>query len=271
MEEFTNIYRYFTHKYLTSRGHWSNNEVDELKELLGPLAGLIENGDLLVNAWKTQLESQNVVFLNKAIKNIINGIIELENMINNKKKVNHIENFNENTGSFMIHEEKEKHETLNKKNNYKKTFENSKILVTYGTFSVYEVCVNAIMNELPNEFIHKDLTDFIEDYYSKHTGRCLSRKSYERYKSKYLKYLKLQGLLIEDTNRSPTIILKSYLDNHIYDKALEDRWNKRITPVSLDFIHKYFPGFSIDQIKFAIARLISNGKVSQRHNGIMFL
>lgn len=184
-------------------------------------------------------------------------------------------------------------------------FSKEHILAKYNTVFIYKPIVDEIMDpaNLPDEFLGRDLTQFLFNYYNHVLKKKISMVTANVYKGKYVKYLVENNLLkVEKTegkkakkltrikDEKPKIIIVEKedkkieepmssdnkmhqpadlvdgetLDEAIYNHAMISGWDNAPN-IPMITLERRFPSFTTDEIKIALSKLIQEGKASQFH------
>lgn len=211
MNEFLDIYRLYVKNIdqCTYDEVWPDEEVHILKKLLDKISKKIDNGVIIINTLKRDLDeySDPPNFFNTLI-NIKETLFEIENTIylkeQGQKQDQLIENKPDQLTEENVEERKEEKKQEKKEPKIERTetgewkgiLGDEKPIKKIGTISIYQTIKDYIWNNLQNDFRHGDVKNLFKKFYEEEIDRKLKDSSYITCASGYIRYFKDQDPLI---------------------------------------------------------------------------
>jgi hypothetical protein len=138
-------------------------------------------------------------------------------------------------------------------------FSPDQILIKYNSIRLYKPVYEHIQKRVGDAFEYNNVKQAIEEYYRNVLRRNTRLDTIETYTSLYIKYHKTKK------NDKP-------LSEKIYDMANKLRWTAVGREIEIATLGSNLPEYTTEEIYVAIAKLISERKVSQRpKNKVVFM
>jgi hypothetical protein len=167
-------------------------------------------------------------------------------------------------------------------------YEKDQLLQKYGKIKIYKPILVHILLKTGYSFSKDDVVEIIAEYYQGKLNRELTKKSKRTYAKGYIKYMLEKNLITRDKlyvcrkvnwgetkeNELQDIETKAEkktiddqkiqkMADDIYKLAKDKNWTVLRRGVDLDEIKKGVPGYSEDEVKLALSRLVRFGKMRQ--------
>lgn len=203
MNEFLDIYRLYVKNYHldTAEDIWSEQDIHRLKDALDKISKKIDNGHIIVNTLKRELnEYPDPPNLYLSLLHIRATLFEMENTIYLKEQEPDqlIEKKPDQLTEENVEERKEEKKQKKKELEIERTetgewegvLGDEKPIKKFGTISIYQTIKDYIWNNLSTDFRHKDVKTLFKKFYEEKLDRVLKDSSYSTYASGYIRYFK---------------------------------------------------------------------------------
>lgn len=242
MNEILDIYRLYAKNFQLNlfEESWTKEDIERLAGLLEKIGSKIENGSIVVNALKRQLDTYSdppdTVY---PLLNIRDTVFEIESLLyfkDQEKKPDQLieEKKPKSLLKFVKEKSKEKELELERDEigKWKKVLD-EKPIKKYGTIRIYPTIKDYIWDRLPADFKHMDVMALFKEFHEKKLGRKMIRSSYKTYASSYIRYFR---------EHDPPMLSWKYFNYSkdpdkykIVDKEPEKKEEKIIIPMKPDF------------------------------------
>jgi len=208
MDEFTDIYRIYAKNCAINiyEEDWEKEDIALLKEKLDKVGPLIENGDLIINTLKRDINDNcDCSSFVTALEHVTRTLLEIEGRVKESQGKDDQSGTQDLEPTIEINKEIDKKQEVEPEvklevkpeiipqdkisDQFSIPFKEA--LHRYRNASIYKEVYDHLLETLPSKFNYKNVYDSIDSIYKEKTKRELKHKTLQTYAGRYIEYMEM--------------------------------------------------------------------------------